>query len=155
MPKTLGRILAAAAMLCLLASAALAQAPARIVIANASSTGTSLNHFVKLTGAPSTAVVAATTDTSGIIGVCIANCGTSGNAVIQTSGLVSVAFDGATTAGHYVQNSGTTGGDGTDAGSTYPSSNEVLGRVLSTHGAGGTYSMDLFGPEISATAGSI
>src|SRR5579862_5640223 len=106
MRKTLRRLFAAAVFLCVWITPMLAQVPARIVVANAGTTGTTLNKFVKLTGAPSTAVISGAGDTSGIIGVCVANCGTSGNAVIQTQGLVSVVFDGATTAGDYLQNSG-------------------------------------------------
>src|SRR5262249_2193195 len=61
----------------------------------------------------------------------------------------SCVFDGATTAGDYVQISSTTGGDCHDAGSAYPSVGQVLGRVLSTNGAGGTYAIEVFGPEIN------
>jgi len=124
----------------------------RLVVANAGSTGTTLNKLAKLTGAPSTAVRAATTDTGGIIGVVIAGAGTSGNAVVQLASNVSCVFDGATTAGDYVQVSSSTGGDCHDAGASFPSSGQVLGRVLSTNGSGGTYSMDLFPAEIDAGA---
>ena len=46
-------------------------------MANAGTTGTTLNSLAKLTGAPSTAVMAATSDTSGVLGVVNANSGTS------------------------------------------------------------------------------
>jgi hypothetical protein len=140
--------------LLLLAGSARAQTPiaGRIVVANAGSTGTTLNKLTKLTGAPSTAVRAATTDTSGVVGITEAGAGTSGSAVIQTSQTAACIFDGATTAGDYVQISGSTAGDCHDAGATYPSSGQVLGRVLSTNGSGGTYSMYLFPPEIEASA---
>jgi hypothetical protein len=122
-------------------------------IANASSTGTTLNKLAKLTGAPSTALITATTDTNTALGVVVGNAGTTGNAQIALEGQASCVFDGATTAGDYVQISSTVAGDCHDAGATYPTSNEVLGRVLSTNGAGGTYAMLLFGPEIDAAAG--
>lgn len=118
-----------------------------IHITNAGSTGTTVNTLTKLTGAPSTAVIAATTDTSGIIGVTTGGAGTSGIATIQINGLVSLVMDGATTAGDYVQISTTTAGNGHDTGAaTCPTSGQVIGRVLTTNGSGGTYSVNL-GPN--------
>ena len=70
-----------------------AQAPGRMVVANASSTGTTLNTLTKLTGAPSTAVKTATTDTGGSVGITIAGAGTTGNATIALSGGASCVFD--------------------------------------------------------------
>lgn len=111
---------------------------------NAASTGTTLNTLTKLTGAPSTVVITATTDTSGVVGVTVGNAGTSGVALVQTNGLVNLAMDGATTAGDYVQISTTTAGDGHDTGSaTCPTSGQVVGRVLSTNGSAGTYQINL------------
>lgn len=112
-------------------------------IANASSTGTTTNKLAKLTGAPSTAVITATTDTNGAVGIVSSGAGTAGTAIIRTAGNVACVFDGATTAGHYVQISSSVAGDCTDAGSTYPNSNEVIGQVLSTNGSGGTYNVAL------------
>lgn len=100
---------------------------------NASSTGTSVGHLVKLTGAPSTAIIAATADTNGIIGICDSNCGTSNFPNIATAGVAICAFDAATTAGDYVQISTITAGDCHDTGSsTPPTSGQVIGRVLQT-----------------------
>jgi hypothetical protein len=118
-----------------------------LTITNAASTGTTLNKLVKLTGAPSTAVLTATTDTSGAVGVCAANCGTSGTAQIVESGFSPCIFDGATTAGDYVQISSGTAGDCHDAGSTFPTTGEVLGRVFTTNAAGGTFSVLWFSPD--------
>jgi hypothetical protein len=112
-----------------------------IEIANASVTGTTVNKLAKLTGAPSTAVTAATTDSSRILGIVTGGAGTTGNAQIATDGIASCVFDGATTAGDYVQISSALAGDCHDAGSTRPTSGQVLGMVLSTHGTGGTYAM--------------
>lgn len=111
--------------------------------ANAASTGTTVNKLAKLTGAPSTAIVTATTDTRGAIGVVVAGAGTTGSASIASIGQASCVFDGATTAGDYVQISSSTAGDCHDAGANYPVSGQVLGRVLSTNGGGGTYTMTL------------
>jgi hypothetical protein len=117
----------------------------QIQIANASSTGTTVNTLTKLTGAPSTAVIAATTDKSGIIGITTSGAGTAGNAVVQLGGSgVSCVFDNATTAGDYVQISSGTAGNCHDVGATLPTSNQLIGRVLSTNGGAGTYAIDLF-----------
>jgi hypothetical protein len=122
-----------------------------LVIANAGSTGTTLNKLAKLTGAPSTAVITGTSDTGGAIGIVISDAGTTGSATIQTSGRASCVFDGATTAGHYVQISSGTAGDCHDSGASYPTAGQVIGRVLSTNGGAGTYAIDQFPAEISAT----
>lgn len=125
---------------------------AAIEVANAGTTGTTLNMLAKLSGAPSTALITATTDTGGAIGVVVAGAGTTGNAVVAVQGSASCIFDGATVAGDYVQISGTVAGNCHDAGSTYPSANQVIGRVMSTNGAGGTFVV-LLNDEIKAAAG--
>ncbi len=119
---------------------------------NESVTGTTANRLAKLTGAPSTAVIAATSDTSGVVGVCVTGCGTTGSAQIAIEGQVNCDFDGATTAGDYVAISSTIGGKCRDAGSTYPTSGQVLGRVLNSNAVAGTYAMQLFGPEFKPNA---
>ena len=129
-----------------------AAASSTLIIANAASTGTTLNKLAKVTGAPSTATVAATSDTGGIMGVVIANAGTSGSATIQTYGIVSCLFDGATTAGDYVQVSPTTGGDCHDVGSSYPTSSQVLGRVMVTNASAGTNQIIEFPTEVRGFA---
>jgi hypothetical protein len=111
-----------------------------IQVPNAASTGTTVNKLAKLTGA-GTAVITATTDTSGVIGVVIGGAGTTGNAAIVRDGEASLVFDGATTANDYISISSSVTGDGTDAGATCPGSGQVIGRVLSTHGSGGTYAI--------------
>ena len=123
-----------------------------ITVANAGTTGTTLNTITKLTGAPSTAVIAATTDTGGAIGITTAGAGTTGSATVQLDGLVNCVFPGATTAGDYVQISSGTAGNCADAGATYPTSGQVIGRVLSTNAAGGTYQINLFPAEIKAAS---
>lgn len=114
-----------------------------IEIAN-SVTGTTLNKLAKLTGAPSAAVITATTDTGGAVGVVVGGAGTSGNAQIAQSGTASCTFDGSTTAGDYVQISSITAGDCSDAGVTRPTASQILGRVLSSNGSGGTYAMTVW-----------
>ena len=131
-------------------------------MANASTTGTTLNSLAKLTGAPATAVMAGTSDTSGVLGVVNTNSGTScaagttGKACIVTKGPGTCNFDGGVTAGDYTQISATTAGDCHDAGATYPTSGQVLGRVLVTNASAGAYGTYFFGGEsqggLSSTA---
>lgn len=121
-----------------------------VTVANEGVTGTTLNKLAKLTGAPSTAIITAITDTGGVIGVVTAGAGTSSSATIQTNGQASCIFDGATVAGDYVQNSNTVVGDCRDIGNSYPSSGQAVGRVLSTNAAGGTFTLEIFPPETRA-----
>ena len=116
---------------------------ASLIVGNAGTTGTTQYYLAKLTGAPSTAVLMSASDTSGAAGVVVSPSGTTGNALIARGGDVTCAFDGATTAGDYVQISSTAAGKCHDSGSSYPSSGQVLGRVLSTNATGGNYTMTL------------
>jgi hypothetical protein len=109
----------------------------RVIVANEAATGTVLNKLAKLTGAPSTAKITATTDTDGAVGVVISGAGMTGNAQIAVAGNMLCVFDGATTAGNWVGYSTTVTGDCKDVGSSRPA--HGIGRVLSTNGAAGTY----------------
>ncbi len=124
-----------------------------LVLANAS-TGTSSYGPVKLAGAPSTATGSLTSDTGGIVGICISTCGTSGNSVIQGSGVGACDFDGPTVAGDYVQNSSIGAHQCHDAGSIYPAIGQVLGRTLATVSGSQIVGVYLFGPEIQGASGS-
>src|SRR3984893_560999 len=124
-------------------------------IKNASRVGTTTNKLAKLTGAPSTATIALAGATGGIIGLCVNSCGTHGQANIQIGGTASCVFDGATTAGDYVQNSPSISGDCHDAGATYPASGQVIGRVLSTNASAGTRTIDIFPAEIKSGTGAV
>lgn len=121
-------------------------------IANAGTTGTTLNKLAKLTGAPSTAVITATTDTGGAVGAVISGDGTTGSAIIQMSGLIPCTFDNSTTAGHYVQLSPTVAGDCHDAGATFPTSGQVIGQVMTSSAAGVRYVDTALG-QASASSG--
>ncbi len=100
---------------------------------NAATTGTFDNALAKLTGAPSTIVLTATTDTGGAVGVVVAGTsGTTGNGRVQVKGQGSCIADGATTAGDYAQISSAVGGACKDATATYPTANQVLGRWTAT-----------------------
>ena len=115
----------------------------RVKYPNASTTGTTLNRLAKLTGAPSSAIITATTDTTGAVGIVAAGAGTSGTAEIAFTGKASCEFDGATTAGNYVQISATTAGKCHDAGTSVPGSGQVIGVVTATNGSAGTNEVDL------------
>ena len=118
-------------------------------------TGTVVNKIAVLTSAaPSTATLAATTDTVGAIGIVVSGAGTTGNAVIARQGQASCVFDGATTAGDYVQMSTNIAGCCMDAGATVPTLGQVLGRVLSTNASGGTYGMTLAPPHYGVPVAS-
>jgi hypothetical protein len=117
--------------------------PGAVRYTNEAGTGTVLNKLAKLTGAPSTAIVTATTDVSGILGIVVAGAGAAGSADIAVFGKAFCVFDSATTAGHYVVNDTSTAGDCMDAGATYPTSGQVIGVVTTTNGGAGTYEVDL------------
>lgn len=112
------------------------------------------------TGSASTVQIATTTTTTGIEGICAANCSSGAtNAQITRSGIASCKFDAATSIGDYVVAS-TTSGDGGychDAGSSYPFTGaQVLGRVLSSCLSGANCAMLLYPGGISpVTLGTI
>jgi hypothetical protein len=123
-----------------------------ITVANAGTTGTTVNTLTKLTGTPSTAVISSAGDIGGAVGIATAGAGATGSVTITYMGVVACVFDGATVAGDYVQISATTAGNCHDTGSlSYPTSGQVIGRVLSTNSSGGTYNLDLFPSEIRAS----
>jgi hypothetical protein len=130
-------------------------APCTFQIANSSSTGTALDTLTVLTGAPSQAVIAPTTATSGIQGIAISGYGTTGNVCIQQVGNAPCVFDGATTANDYVSISTTVPGNCHDAGISPAGGTQTVGRVLSTNASSGTYSIDLFPPEIRSGGGTV
>jgi len=121
-----------------------------LVMANDIVTGTVLNRLAKINpaGLAGFAILPLITDTGGVVGVVVAGAGASLNATIQQSGSASCVFDNAVTAGDYVQISSSVAGDCHDAGVTFPITGQVVGRLLATNGAAGTYLIDLFGPEI-------
>jgi hypothetical protein len=130
-----------------LSSASSSATAVTVTVANEGSTGTLANGLAKLTGAPSTATRTATSDTGGAVGIVTSGAGTTSNATIQVAGLCSCVFSGATTAGNYVIISDATAGNCKDGGSSFPTSGQAIGRVLTTNGGAGTYQIYLFGPE--------
>jgi Pectate lyase superfamily protein len=127
-------------------------------IPNGTSSGTQtvVNKLAKLSGG--TAVITSTSDTQGALGIVVNGAGTSGSAQIAAIGQAMCAFDGATAAGDFVTISQSTQGDCHDYGASggvtgpYPPTGQVLGRVLSTNAAGGTYPVSVSGTEQVAPA---
>lgn len=120
-----------------------------MILANDTVTGTTVNRFAKLDGAPSKALITSTADTDGAIGIVTAGAGITGNATITILGQASCEFDGATTAGNYVVISAITAGMCHDGGSAFPTAQAAYGRVLSTNGGAGTYVIELMTPDIA------
>jgi len=128
-----------------------AQTNAFIIEVPNSGSGTTINLIAKLSSGQ--AITTLTSDTNTAIGIVIGGAGTTGNAQIAQSGQASCVFDGGTTSGDYVSISITVAGNCHDAGATYPTSGQILGRVLSTNGGGGTYAMLVFPSEIDGATG--
>ena len=119
-----------------------------VEFANNPITGTVDGRIARLTGAPSTATVATTSTTGGLIGVVVSGGGTTGLAQVVVNGVVPCQFDGSTTAGNYVGASTTLGGRCRDLGATLPDTGvQILGRVLSTNVGVGTYNIYVFTGE--------
>jgi len=87
-----------------------------------------------------------------LVGVCLSNCGTSGNAVLAIRGRTTCTFDNATTEADYVQADGATG-KCHDVGSAFPTTGgQIVGQVLET-GSAGDHEIRL-GTEVQAIAAS-
>ncbi len=123
-----------------------------VSVTNETSTGTTLNRLVKLitTNCPAStacAVIAATTDTNGVIGIVRAGAGITGSASVAVAGEVLCLTDNAATAGNYVQIGTTTAGACKDAGATFPAAGQVVGRFLTGGGIGTNQTVLLFSPQ--------
>ena len=124
---------------------------------NGAATGTVLNRLVWLNAtAPTQGRTPPLGESNGVVGVCLAGCGTTGTATIVTQGMVECDFDGATTAGHYVVISDTVDGACQDGGETFTQAagRQVIGRVLETIGAAGLADLVLFGTGVQGTTTS-
>lgn len=124
-------------------------------ITNDTVTGTTANLLAKLSSsAPSKVILTGTGDTSGIVGVCKGNCTTSGSAQVCIMGQVGCTADNSITAGDYLVEGTTTAGRCKSVGSSPVTANQILGRSLTTTGAGSTATVLLFGTDIPDTASS-
>ncbi len=119
-----------------------------ITLGNDSVSGTVQNRFVVINSSGKGAL-AGTSVVGRVIGVCMSECGSIGNARVATRGQVLLQFDGPTTAGNYIKLSSTTSGKATDAGGSRPTSGQILGYVLSTNSSAGTYSV-ILEPDVLA-----
>ena len=137
-----------------------------VAVPNDTVTGTLTYHLAKPTNDnPTKAILTATADvaTNGgnATGICVANCGTSGDAYIVVVGDVKCAFDGSTTANNFVQVSDTQAGKCKDVGATRPLRGKIIGRVKSTNVGAGTYEITMFGigvrghPEMPASSSGL
>ena len=124
--------------------------PFVVTITNDTSTGTTANDLAKLncTAVDCFAIKTATTDVGGVIGIVVTGAGTTGQASVALLGAVNCNFDGSVTAGDYVQISSTVAGDCHDTGTSYPTSGQLLGRVIQTATGAGLYKMFQITPEI-------
>jgi hypothetical protein len=93
-----------------------------------------VNHKLAILSGGTTATVATTGSTIGVVGLVVNSGGTTGNATILVLGPGTCMFDGPTTAGHYFQASETIAGDCHDAGAARPRSNQNLGLITQSIG---------------------
>jgi hypothetical protein len=121
------------------------------------SNSSTINLLQRLTtvSSASRAVDATTSDVTGLIGIASSTQAPGSTVLVTVYGTASCAFDGATTAGDYVQASTTVAGNCRDVGASYPATNQVLGFVLSSNGAAGAYTLFLFGVEIRGNAAAV
>lgn len=91
-------------------------------------------------------------DVGGAIGVVTSGAGTSGPVSIAYAGKAWCLFDNAVQTGDYVQISRAKAAYCTDAGPAYPTSGQVIGRVLAPGGVASSWIL-LFGPEQRAVPG--
>ncbi len=127
-------------------------------LCNDPTTGSALNGLAVL-GSSGCAVKPATAATSGVIGVVIANAGTTGTATLVRTGSAFCSFDATpTVVGDYVVASSTANAGAYalchDAGASLPNSGQVLGRVLQPTTGGITAQMffDMPGSSVNAAA---
>lgn len=131
-----------------------ANAQDALLISNEAVTGTTLNKLAKITGAPSTAIISATTDTDNILGIVTAGAGTTNSAVVAVLGSPNCVFDATSVvAGDYVTNSASVAGACHDAGATRPTGSQVIGRALASGGGGSTIAVSM-DKGFANTAGS-
>jgi hypothetical protein len=117
--------------------------------------GTTINLLAKLVNnAGSPCIQTATnSDTTGIVGVVVSGAGTSGTATVAISGQATCVADNSVTNANYLVAGSTTGGRCKDAGASYPTSGQVVGRALASASAAGTLTFNVYGPGIVAAAG--
>lgn len=109
----------------------------KLPLANDGSTGTTL-YYAVVRDSSNNGVKAATTDTSKVMGVCAAGCGTSGTATIVQRGEATLHSEGAVTRNQYVVISTSTAGAFAST-ATCPTDKQVLGTWSETQGSAGDW----------------
>lgn len=120
--------------------------------------GTIVHRLAKPTvpgslGELSSLTVLSTLDTGGALGIVVAKDPSSTNVTLAYFGRPDCDFDGPTTAGDYITISSTLAGGCHDAGPTFPTSGQLIGRTLNSNASSGTYPIALFPPEERAGTG--
>jgi len=107
---------------------------------NNTTTGTANKLLVKL-GTDGKCVKSDTTDTTAAVGIVVSGGGTTGSGRVAFGGFATCTFSNATTQGNWVQISGVTAGNCLDAGASKPGTGQIIGRISSTGGAAGDYTV--------------
>ena len=107
--------------------------------ANCPSLGTVQGEFVTVSNAAGTLcyITANVGQTSGVVGICISSCGSSGTPVIQYAGISGCNFDNTTVAADYAIISQIEPGQCHDAGSTPPIGIQSVGRISTSTASSG------------------
>ena len=113
-------------------------------VANNAVTGTTLNKMACQDGAGK-AIVCPTSTPGAVIGVCVQNCGTTGNAQICTGGRCSVIFDNTSVVNDWAILSTSVAGDLHDTGSTVETGGQQNVLVDGVNGGAGTAANVRFG----------
>ena len=123
-----------------------------IQFANDTVTGTTLNKMACANGSGK-AIVCPTSNPGAVIGVCIQNCTTSGNATLCVGGRCLTVFDNQNVVNNWAVLSTTTAGDLHDTGSTTETASQqnVISDSLNA-GAGTTANIRLYGLDAFSVA---
>ena len=103
--------------------------------------------FGNTQGNPATLGVTPAGATGGALGIALFSSAPAGLVQVATSGQVSCAFDGQPVSGDYVGLSKIQDGHCTDLGTSFPSSGQVLGRVLGVNLVGSIHPIMLYGAD--------
>lgn len=103
------------------------------------------------------AAIAAITDTGGVIGVGVR--GSSGSVTFAQAGYVALDFEGVfndqSNVGDYVTISSVSAGRGHAAGPTYPTSGQIIGRIIAVSLGEVVGFIELFGAEVRGGSGTL
>ena len=139
--------------ICLVAAIPQANAQVYLNVTNAGTTGTTQHKLAIWSGA--NALIAATSTTTGVIGVVDQSAGTTGSALIAIDGPVLCAFDGTNIAGNWAVISTTVAGDCHDSGTASTSAPPAGTIGVSTSGntGAGNYQIKMGGAGSPSQAG--